>query len=575
MRKSLLLITAILLCVFTHATNLDTLELSRQISIADFAIKNTEQGDNVGEYSGELYTQLSETYTTAKATLETAESQSEINNQTSLLSNAILLYAASYVSDEDYGSLEVDDLTSEITIVTWLLNCSKIGTKAGQYSQESYYKLYDTKQEVKATLKSATDQSSIDEAYAELLAAEIVFKDAVLTEDDNSNIQTLETTALSQAIDQASLLLESTTYGTEIGQYSAQEYMNLTNENEAAKDVLAQAKDQKDIDDAEQTLTTAINTYLGTKITEENYEKPQSQFQIGQLSSKIELGNYYLNNTTYGNAEGQYPIAKYRNLLAETEKAKDLLTTAESQAEIDKETTTLGNVIDDYAASVLTETSPLPYEDTLNITVMVNNKEYGKTYGSGSYPKNERIQLIAVPANGYHFVAWDDESTENPRTITVAKDAIYMATFEEDTTPITDSTLYSVLAISENDQLGIVLGSSNNIAYGTKITLIAHSAYDGYSFAGWSDGNTSNPRQLTVTENVVLVALFRNDGSTTTIDTIENDVTINIVNGQIIVNNTTPTIVIDRQGRKIANKNLKSGIYFFTYEGKSLSVFLK
>ena len=64
---------------------------------------------------------------------------------------------------------------------------------------------------------------------------------------------------------------------------------------------------------------------------------------------------------------------------------------------------------------------------------------------------------------------------------------------------------------------------SNNNAYGTttgtgvyeenEVVTISASAYSGYEFVSWSDGNTGNPRQITVTGNATYVANFAETGS--------------------------------------------------------------
>ena len=63
-----------------------------------------------------------------------------------------------------------------------------------------------------------------------------------------------------------------------------------------------------------------------------------------------------------------------------------------------------------------------------------------------------------------------------------------------------------VTLFANNNQWGEVAGGglySNN----TTITITA-TPYDGYSFLRWSDGNTDNPRTLTVTEDITLTAEF-------------------------------------------------------------------
>ncbi len=63
-----------------------------------------------------------------------------------------------------------------------------------------------------------------------------------------------------------------------------------------------------------------------------------------------------------------------------------------------------------------------------------------------------------------------------------------------------------VTLLANNNRWGEVTGGglySNN----TTITITA-TPYDGYSFLRWSDGNTDNPRTLTVTEDITLTAEF-------------------------------------------------------------------
>ncbi len=571
MRKILLFVSSVLISFGLNAQeSLKFSELAIQLSVSDFVLKNTETGTEEGQFSEDLYTQLSEVNIAAIAMQQNAETQSDIDDMVGILDNAIREYAASIVSSTT-SEFDIDALSDEVTVATWLLSASKAGTKQGQFPQEQYNELYNIKQDAKSALKYAESQSEIDENYQTLVAAEESFKASVY-EEDVVIAPTYDNSLLSQAIDKATLLLESTTYGTEIGQYSVTEYMNLSKATESAKTILAKSNKQSEIDKEEAALTKAIQTYTDTKVTEETYVKPDSPYNVGQLSSKIETANYYLDNTTYGTNVGQYPIAQYKNLLAETEKARDLLTSAQNQSEIDAQTSALAQAIDEYVESKLTESLPPQYDETFDINVMVNNENYGKTYGSGSYSKRN-VRIIASPASGYHFVKWEDGNEDNPRDITVTKDEVYMAVFEKITEPVTDSTLYTINAVSIDDQLGLVLGSSKNIAYGTKITLIAQVSFDGYHFAGWSDGNTENPRQLTVTEDKVIVALFEN-GSTAIEDPIvEND--IQIIQRQIVMNGEAPVYVYDILGRKIANKNLSQGVYLVSMNGKTARVFIQ
>ena len=63
------------------------------------------------------------------------------------------------------------------------------------------------------------------------------------------------------------------------------------------------------------------------------------------------------------------------------------------------------------------------------ITAMPDYAGHGTVIGGGVYKKGTVIQLAVVPATGYSFDKWEDGNAENPRSITVQTDAVYIATF--------------------------------------------------------------------------------------------------------------------------------------------------
>ena len=78
-----------------------------------------------------------------------------------------------------------------------------------------------------------------------------------------------------------------------------------------------------------------------------------------------------------------------------------------------------------------------------------------------------------------------------------------------------------VTLLANNNRWGEVTGGglySNN----TTITITA-TPYDGYSFLRWSDGNTDNPRTLTVTKDITLTAEFVENRDMTIIFTNSED----------------------------------------------------
>ena len=136
--------------------------------------------------------------------------------------------------------------------------------------------------------------------------------------------------------------------------------------------------------------------------------------------------------------------------------------------------------------------------DYKKLTAIANNAEWGVVEGGDYYDNGDEATLTATPNDGYRFVKWSDGNTENPRTVVVTQDSTFTAIFEANTFAITTAI--------NDDAMGSVT-EGGEYAYGTEITLTAI-ANSGYRFAQWSDGNTDNPRTVTVTENKTYTAEF-------------------------------------------------------------------
>ena len=65
------------------------------------------------------------------------------------------------------------------------------------------------------------------------------------------------------------------------------------------------------------------------------------------------------------------------------------------------------------------------------IGTSVNDQAMGSVTGMGTYDKGTSVTLVATANEGYRFVSWGDEVTDNPRTITAdVNGTIYSAIFE-------------------------------------------------------------------------------------------------------------------------------------------------
>ena len=199
------------------------------------------------------------------------------------------------------------------------------------------------------------------------------------------------------------------------------------------------------------------------------------------------------------------------------------------------------------------------------ITLSSNNDEFGSVMGDGEFKEGEKVSLIAIPAMGYRFVQWSDGNTQNPREITVSSNASYAATFEQTSSGELD---YTVTAIPASNDQGTVVGGG---IYGPLSTVtLAVVPATGYKFVQWNDGNTDNPRVVIVMGDCFYVATF--EKISTDISEVENAMNVAIINRQIVVNGEAPAFVYTIMGQKIANQNLKSGVYFVVVDGETVKV---
>lgn len=136
------------------------------------------------------------------------------------------------------------------------------------------------------------------------------------------------------------------------------------------------------------------------------------------------------------------------------------------------------------------------------VTTEVNPVGAGTVAGGGTYPEGTEITLAATANTGYIFSQWQDGNTENPRQVIVNGDETYTAYF----TTGGGVTMYTVTVVSENPLLGSVTGGGT-FPEGA-VTQISATPSPSARFVSWDDGNTDNPRTITVTGDVTYTAKF-------------------------------------------------------------------
>jgi len=128
----------------------------------------------------------------------------------------------------------------------------------------------------------------------------------------------------------------------------------------------------------------------------------------------------------------------------------------------------------------------------------IADPDHCAVYGPSQAEHMQEIQLSPVPSQGYHFSQWSDGNLYNPRTVIVTQDTTFTAQFVKN--------IYTIQLYTYQDTWGNLIGAGD-YEHGSTAVISAEPNY-GYHFTKWSDGNTDNPRTITVTENKDYTAVF-------------------------------------------------------------------
>lgn len=165
------------------------------------------------------------------------------------------------------------------------------------------------------------------------------------------------------------------------------------------------------------------------------------------------------------------------------------------------------------------------------INVSSNSQTMGSVTGTGNYAYLNEMQMEATPAYGYHFEQWNDQNTNNPRTITVTRDSAFTAQFAANS--------YTITAEANDPTMGSAYGSGT-YNFNTTVTLTAVETY-GYHFTQWSDGVTDNPRTITVQNSATYTAQFEINSYIITVQS--SDPAIGTASGGGSFNYLTPVYI--------------------------------
>ena len=175
--------------------------------------------------------------------------------------------------------------------------------------------------------------------------------------------------------------------------------------------------------------------------------------------------------------------------------------------------------------------------------------------GSATYTMDGNTAVLtATPNEGYEFTGWNDGNTENPRTVTVTSDTVFTAIFTETETAPT-------ITVTVNDA---TMGSATYTMDGNTAVLTA-TPNEGYSFVIWNDGNTENPRTVTITSDTAFMAIFSPASSLQEVNAREFALYPNPAKSFVslefeALKENTLLQILDLNGRMVRTLDLKAGI---------------
>jgi hypothetical protein len=179
-----------------------------------------------------------------------------------------------------------------------------------------------------------------------------------------------------------------------------------------------------------------------------------------------------------------------------------------------------------------------------------------------------------------------------PVYIPCGKETVYKNAHGWDYFPnIVDNLPFEITTQSNDTEMGTAKITAPNTCANNNTAVIAAVAYTGYRFLQWNDGNTENPRTITVTKDTIFTATFDVETAITDIKTSAINIYPNPATDNINISlpeNVSQAVftLYDMQGRilirqevsskeSVAVNNLSSGIYIYNvrtskqnYQGK-------
>lgn len=133
---------------------------------------------------------------------------------------------------------------------------------------------------------------------------------------------------------------------------------------------------------------------------------------------------------------------------------------------------------------------------------VILDDETGTVSGAAEYDHGDTVSLVATAKIGYKFANWNGSITADSIGFIVENDTTITANFDK---------MYKALAATSDSAKGLVaIEGLDSIGFCEKDSIVSFTANakEGFRFIKWADGDTANPRAVSVTSDTTMSAYF-------------------------------------------------------------------
>lgn len=142
------------------------------------------------------------------------------------------------------------------------------------------------------------------------------------------------------------------------------------------------------------------------------------------------------------------------------------------------------------------------------VYVFIPNNDTMGIVNVGEVDCDSNVTVTAIANTGFQFIGWNDGDISNPRTFTLTQDTIITALFAEG--------IYTLTVQSNDSTLGEVSGNGT-FGYLDTASITATTIMPHHHFVRWSDGSTEAIRNIIMTQDSQITAIFAIDTHSVTV----------------------------------------------------------